>query len=173
MILSDKKILESIESGEIVIEPFVKECLGTNSYDVHLGKHLAIYKDHILDARKHNEIEHIEIPESGFVLHPNTLYLGVTEEYTETHNLVPMLEGRSSVGRLGMFVHVTAGFGDVGFKGYWTLEISTIQPIRIYPGVEICQIFYHTVAGEIVEYRSNKYQNNAGIQPSLLYKDFE
>jgi dCTP deaminase len=71
MILSDKSILSSIESGEIVIEPFDLSCLGTNSYDVHLGKHLAIYKDHILDARKHNEIEHLEIPEHGFV--PYTL----------------------------------------------------------------------------------------------------
>ena len=74
MILSDKKIKEGIARGEIVIEPYRPECLGTNSYDVHLGKWLAIYKDHILDARKHNEIEHIEIPEEGFVLHPNTLY---------------------------------------------------------------------------------------------------
>ncbi|NUM42822.1 MAG: dCTP deaminase, partial [Leptospiraceae bacterium] len=87
-------------------------------------------------------------------------------------NLVPMLEGRSSIGRLGMFVHITAGFGDVGFKGYWTLEISVIHPLIVYPNVQICQIFYHTIEGEIVEYKSGKYQANQGIQPSLLYKDF-
>ncbi|MEM9849401.1 MAG: dCTP deaminase, partial [Bacteroidota bacterium] len=85
MILSDKNILAAIAKKEIVIEPFDEDCLGTNSYDVHLGKHLARYKDHILDAKKHNEIEHFEIPEQGFVLHPNTLYLGATAEYTETH----------------------------------------------------------------------------------------
>ena len=84
-----------------------------------------------------------------------------------------MLEGRSSIGRLGLFIHVTAGFGDVGFAGYWTLEMYCIQPIRIYAGVEICQIFYHTIEGEYNEYTSKKYQNNGGIQPSLLYKDFE
>ena len=83
-----------------------------------------------------------------------------------------MLEGRSSIGRLGMYVHVTAGFGDVGFKGFWTLEISVIHPLVVYPNVQICQIFYHTVEGEITEYKSGKYQANSGIQPSLLYKDF-
>jgi dCTP deaminase len=81
-----------------------------------------------------------------------------------------MIEGRSSIGRLGLFVHVTAGFGDVGFCGYWTLEMFAIQPIRIYPGVPICQIFYHQVAGDIREYCS-KYQNNKDIQPSLFYKE--
>ena len=83
-----------------------------------------------------------------------------------------MLEGRSSIGRLGLFVHVTAGFGDVGFKGFWTLEIFAVQPIRIYPNVPICQIFYHTIQGDFTEYKSEKYQNNQGIQPSLLYRDF-
>jgi dCTP deaminase len=84
-----------------------------------------------------------------------------------------MLEGRSSIGRLGLFVHVTAGFGDVGFSGFWTLEIFCVQPIRIYAGVEICQIYYHSIEGEYELYKSGKYQNNTGIQPSLLYKDFE
>ena len=109
MILSDKKILEAIEAGQIVIEPFDRSCLGTNSYDVHLSKNLALYKDQILDAKKHNEVEHFEIPEDGYVLEPGTLYLGVTEEYTETHNSVPFLEGKSSVGRLGIDIHATAG----------------------------------------------------------------
>ena len=84
-----------------------------------------------------------------------------------------MLEGRSSIGRLGLFIHITAGFGDVGFNGFWTLEMSCLKPVRIYAGVEICQIFYHTIAGEYERYISSKYQNNQGIQPSLLYKDFE
>jgi dCTP deaminase len=113
----------------------------------------------------------IAIPAEGLVLSPNQLYLGRTRERTETHNLVPMIEGRSSIGRLGLFVHVTAGFGDVGFRGYWTLEMFAVQPIRIYPGVPICQIFYHQIAGEIREYNSDKYQNNRDIQPSLLFKE--
>jgi dCTP deaminase len=84
-----------------------------------------------------------------------------------------MLEGRSSIGRLGLFVHITAGFGDVGFNGFWTLEIFCVQPIRVYAGVEICQIFYHSLEGEHARYSSGKYQNNRGIQASMLYKDFE
>jgi len=156
MILSDKKILEGLESGEIVIEPFHKSCLGTNSYDVHLGKSLAIYKDHILDARKHNEIIHFEIPESGFVLHPNTLYLGVTQEYTETHMAVPFLEGKSSVGRLGIDIHATAGKGDVGFCNTWTLEISCTHPVRVYAGMPIGQLIYFAVDGEIENYYNKK-----------------
>ena len=83
-----------------------------------------------------------------------------------------MLEGRSSVGRLGLFVHVTAGFGDVGFAGYWTLEMFCVQPVRIYPNVEICQIYYHTLEGDFETYKSPKYQNNKGIQPSRMYLDF-
>ncbi|MBX6381315.1 MAG: dCTP deaminase, partial [Thermoflavifilum aggregans] len=101
MILSDKRILEEIEKGNIVIEPFHREYLGSNSYDVHLGKYLAVYRDHELDAKKHNQIEEIEIPEEGYVLQPGILYLGVTQEYTETHAFVPFLEGKSSTGRLG------------------------------------------------------------------------
>ena len=84
-----------------------------------------------------------------------------------------MLEGRSSTGRLGLFIHVTAGFGDIGFAGYWTLEIFCVQPIRIYPNTQICQIYYHDIHGEYDLYSSGKYQNNTGIQPSLMYKDFE
>ena len=105
------------------------------------------------------------------MLHPNLLYLGRTVERTETRNLVPMIEGRSSIGRLGLFVHVTAGFGDVGFCGYWTLEMFAVQPVRIYAGVAICQIFYHDIRGSFTEYASNKYQHNTDIQPSLLFKE--
>ena len=149
MILSDKKILEGIEKGEIVIEPFLRNCLGTNSYDVHLSKHLATYESPILDAKKHNTIKHFDIPEEGLILLPGTLYLGVTEEYTETHNSVPFLEGKSSVGRLGIDIHATAGKGDVGFCNSWTLEISCTQPVLIYAGMPIGQLIYFKVEGEI------------------------
>ena len=163
MILSDKKILEAIANGDIVIEPFNQKCLGTNSYDVHLGRTLGIYKSQVLDAKKHNEIEYIEIPAEGFVLHTNILYLGVTEEYTETHTTVPFLEGKSSVGRLGIDIHATAGKGDVGFCNTWTLEISCTQPVRIYAGMPIGQLIYFKVDGEIENYY-NKKQNAKYIE---------
>ncbi|MCC3159363.1 dCTP deaminase [Hymenobacter sp. 15J16-1T3B] len=156
MILTDEQILAEMERGTIVIEPYDRACLGTNSYDVHLGRYLATYRDRVLDARKHNEIEVFEIPVEGFVLEQNTLYLGVTEEYTETHAHVPFLEGKSSVGRLGIDIHATAGKGDVGFSNTWTLEISVTQPVRIYRGMPIGQLIYFTVEGAIQNYYNRK-----------------
>lgn len=156
MILSDKKILESIDNGKIVIEPFNKSYLGTNSYDVHLGKYLACYENRVLDAKSHNNITYFEIPEEGIVLEPGTLYLGVTEEYTETHNCVPFLEGKSSVGRLGIDIHATAGKGDVGFCNTWTLEISVTMPVRVYAGMPIGQLIYFSVEGDIENYYNKK-----------------
>ncbi len=156
MILSDQLILEGIAKGEIIIEPFDRAHLGTNSYDVHLGKTLAVYEDRVLDARKHNKVRYFDIPPDGFVLQPGTLYLGVTQEYTETHNAVPFLEGKSSVGRLGIDIHATAGKGDVGFCNTWTLEISCTQPVRIYAGMPIGQLIYFKVDGEIINYYNKK-----------------
>lgn len=158
MILSDSQILAEIDKGNIVIEPFDRACLGSNSYDVHLGKYLATYIQRELDARAHNTIEHFEIPAEGFVLQPNTLYLGVTEEYTESHAHVPFLEGKSSSGRLGIHIHATAGKGDVGFCNTWTLEITVVQPIRVYAGMPIGQLIYFEVEG-VVENAYNRKQN--------------
>lgn len=149
MILSDKRILEEIEKKTIVIVPYDRQKLGSNSYDVHLGKGLAKYKDKVLDAKKHNEIEHFTIPEEGYVLYPDQLYLGVTLEYTETHAHVPFLEGKSSTGRLGIDIHATAGKGDIGFCGHWTLEISCKIPVRIYAGMPIGQLIYFPLEGEV------------------------
>lgn len=163
MILTDKQILQSIEEGAIVIEPFVRKKLGTNSYDVHLSKHLAVYESRELDARQHNRVKHFEIGEDGFVLQPGTLYLGATVEYTETHNSVPFLEGKSSIGRLGIDIHATAGKGDVGFCNTWTLEISCVQPVRIYPNMPIGQLIYFKIDGDIENYY-NKKQNAKYIE---------
>lgn len=171
MILTGKEIAKRFGS-DIKIIPYEEKLLNPNSYNLRLHNELLVYTNMPLDMKKPNPSEKIIIPEEGFLLRPGTLYLGRTLEFTETYNLVPMLEGRSSIGRLGMYIHVTAGFGDVGFKGFWTLEISVIHPLVIYPNVPVCQIFYHTVEGEITEYKSGKYQENKGIQPSLMYKDF-
>ncbi|MBO6515638.1 MAG: dCTP deaminase [Bacteroidia bacterium] len=176
MILSDKRILEEIDKGTILIEPYRPECLGTNSYDVHLGKWLATYDDRVLDAKKHNKISHFEIPMEGFILQPNTLYLGVTEEYTETHAHVPFLEGKSSTGRLGIDIHATAGKGDVGFCNTWTLEISCAQPVRIYRGMPIGQLIYFNVEGDIktmYNKKANAKYNDRTIKPveSMMWKN--
>lgn len=169
MILSGNEIQRRL-GGDIVIEPFDESRLNPNSYNLALHDELIVYEEVVLDMAKENRVRRVEIPPEGLVLSPNHLYLGRTIEKTTTHNLVPQIEGRSSVGRLGLFVHVTAGFGDAGFSGYWTLEMYSIQPVRIYPGVPICQIFYHELTGEVTEYAS-KYQHNRDIQPSLLYEE--
>ena len=170
MILSGSKIRSNL-GRDIIIDPYVEANLNPNSYNLTLHNELLVYEELVLDMRKPNRIRRITLPAEGLVLSPNQLYLGRTAERTETHNLVPMIEGRSSIGRLGLFVHVTAGFGDVGFCGFWTLEMFAVQPVRIYPGVPICQIFYHEISGEIVEYCSDKYQHNRDIQPSLLHRE--
>lgn len=172
MILSGKEIKKQL--GESIrITPYNESQLNPNSYNLTLHNEVLVYDSPVLDMKKQNTASTIVIPEEGMLLDPGKLYLGRTIEYTETDKYVPMLEGRSSIGRLGLFVHITAGFGDVGFSGYWTLEMFCVQPIRIYPGIQICQIFYHSIEGDYELYTSGKYQKNSGIQPSLLFKDFE
>lgn len=172
MILSGKEIRRRLDS-DIIIDPFCAKQLNPNSYNLRLHNELLVYNESVLDMKTAHTVSKITIPNEGFVLRSNTLYLARTMEYTKTNNLVPMLEGRSSIGRLGLFIHITAGFGDVGFNGFWTLEMFCVQPIRIYPGIEICQIFYHTIEGDFDRYDKGKYQNNQGIQPSYLFKEFE
>lgn len=172
MILSGKEIKNKL-GKEIFIEPFSEDQINPNSYNLKLHNELMIYDEDVLDMKKENKTSSLIIPPEGLLLEPGKLYLGRTVEHTRTETYVPMLEGRSSIGRLGLFIHVTAGFGDVGFNGFWTLEIFCVQPIRIYPNVEICQIYYHSIEGDYEKYKSGKYQGNNGIQKSLLYKDFE
>lgn len=174
MILSGQEILKEYSAGHIYIDDFDMKRLNPNSYNLRLHNELLLYSRGVLDMKVPNEHTTIVIPETGLTLLPNVLYLGRTMERTRTDCFVPMLEGRSSVGRLGISIHETAGFGDVGFDGYWTLEISCIQPVIIYPGVEICQIYYHTIQGTYEKYgKSGKYQGNTGIQPSMMWKDFK
>lgn len=172
MILSGLEIKKRLGT-DIIIEPFCQAQLNPNSYNLRLHHELMLYEQTVLDMKQKHTTTALDIPDSGLILQPGVLYLGRTIEYTVTRNAVPMLEGRSSIGRLGLFIHITAGFGDVGFSGFWTLEMFCVQPVKIYAGIEICQIFYHTIEGDFTPYASSKYQYNTGIQPSLLYKDFE
>ncbi|MBS0210475.1 MAG: dCTP deaminase [Planctomycetes bacterium] len=170
MILSGHEIRRQLGTN-IKIEPFVESRLNPNSYNLTLHNELLVYEELTLDMRRANRVRRLSIPPEGLELDPNRLYLARTVERTETHGYVPMIEGRSSIGRLGLFVHVTAGFGDVGFCGFWTLEMFAVQKVRVYAGVAICQIFYHQIEGDYAEYVSDKYQNNHDIQPSMLFKE--
>jgi dCTP deaminase len=177
MILTDQRILEEMAKGSIVITPFDPDCLGSNSYDVHLGKTLALYRNEVLDARVHNEIDYMEIPEEGLILMPHRFYLGVTEEYTETHAHVPFLEGKSSIGRLGIDIHATAGKGDIGFCNTWTLEISVKQPVRVYTGMPIGQLIYFEISGTLATPYSRKVSAKYSVRTdkpveSMMWKNF-
>lgn len=173
MILSASEIRKRLML-DIVIQPYSEKQLNPNSYNLTLGDKMLVYSDDIvLDPKMENPYLEFFIPKDGYILEPGELYLAQTAEYTETHNLVPMIEGRSSFGRLGLYIHVTAGFGDVGFCGHWTLELSVVRSLKIYPGMQVAQIYYHTLEGEAEPYCSNKYQHNKGVQPSLLWKEYQ
>jgi dCTP deaminase len=177
-IITGQMIETEQKNGRITITPFDKSRINPNSYNLRLGKRLLVYipdegKDTVvLDMKKDNPVSELEIGKKGVVLLPGILYLGETMEHTETPHYVPIIEGRSSVGRLGIQVHVTAGFGDIGFKGKWTLEITVVHPVRVYAEVEICQIAYTTSYGKITPYQG-KYSNQKGAVPSCLFQDFK
>lgn len=181
--ISGLEILKRIKSGDIVISDFDENRLNPNSYNVRLGENLKVYdfqcnpldplkivlEGKELDPKKENKTRNIKIGEEGYILMPGILYLGETEEYTETHNLVPKIDGRSTYGRLGIKIHATAGFGDVGFKGKWTLEIEVAHPVRVYPGMQIGQIYYEEITGDIDEY-NGYYQNQDGVTAAKVHK---
>ena len=172
--LTKSEIIRQMELGNIIIDPLKEGALsGPNSCDIHLGSTLLIYDEEVLDIKKENKTTRIEIPEEGYILLPGVLYLGETEEYTETHGFIPKIDGVSSGGRLGMSIHVTAGFGDLGFCGKWTLEITVIHPLRIYPGSRIGQIYYDVPVGEVTDTYHGKYQNSLEVKASESFKDYK
>jgi len=177
-ILSDSRILREMTRGNIIIEPFYRECLGSNSYDIHLGRFIGMYRpDEILDPKKENFMSIFEIPEDGFTFEPGRFYLASTLEYTATEKFVPYLDGKSSIGRLSISIHESAGNGDVGFKGHWTLQMGVDQKCRVYYGMPIGQIRYETTKGRILnpyhKKQNSKYSNHDSkpIQ-SMMWKNF-
>jgi len=171
MILTGEEIRSRL-GADISISPFRDEHCNPNSYDLTLHNELLVYEEVVLDVKEPNRYRRMTIPEEGLILSPGQVYLARTVEYTETKRLVPMIEGRSSLSRLGLFVHGSGGFGNIGFQGHWTIELFTVQPIRIYAGIRICQIAYHEIVGNVGEFESSKYQNNHDIQPSMMFKEF-
>lgn len=170
MILTGAQIDKEVREGSIVLSDYHEKRLNPNSYNLRLGSRLLAYANPILDTEIENPTtcRQYNIGDQ-ITLFPNQLYLAETMEWTETHNHIPMIEGRSSFGRLGLFVHVTAGFGDIGFKGRWTLEICCLKPIRLRIGCEICQIFYHQPFGDITSRYNGRYQNAKSVEPSKIH----
>ena len=172
MILTGLEIQKQISMDNITIFPFNEKQLNPNSYNLTLHNKLLVYNDHVLDMKKDNPTKEIYIPKDGYILEPNVLYLGSTNEFVHTDKYLSTVEGRSSTARIGLDVHKTAGFIDIGFAGHITLEFQVVEPVRVYPNVPICQIIYHEVIGDVTLYEG-KYQNNNGVQASRIYKDFE
>lgn len=176
MILSDKTILKRLNSGDIEITPFNRENLGSNSYDVTLQDCIMVYESNTLDAKRHNPIKELSKKDDGWLLLPNRLYLGATNERTFCKIDVPVLEGKSSTGRLGISIHATAGFGDIGFDGTWTLEISCVQPVIIYPNMLIGQVYFELADECLIPYNkkeSAKYMNQTTPREYQGYKNFQ
>lgn len=167
--------------------------LNPNSYNLRLHPDMLVYKlnDAVgtytsarqagadfapqvrLDMKRDNQTEKVTIPETGIIMRPGTLYIGRTVEHTKAFNCVPCLNGRSSIGRLGVMVHVTAGFGDVGFCGTWTLELVVVHPIVVYPYVPVCQIAYDTISRRHRPYQSKKYRGQVDATASRLYMEMQ
>lgn len=171
--LTGNEIKIQVAAGRIAIEPFDEKCIGPNSYDVHLSDTLLVYTEAVLDPKQDNRYREIKIPTEGIVLLPGRVYLGSTVEYTESPFHIPMYEGRNSLGRLGLESHKTAGFGDIGFCGTWTLELGVVQPTRIYPWMRIGQLYWHNPDGEVLARYAGKYQGQRDATPSRLFQDRE
>lgn len=161
--LSGEEIIEAVEKGNIIIKPFNKNNVNPNSYNLTLGDELIVYTEEVLDAKKENKIKTIKIPDDGYILVPGKFYLAKTQEYTETDTYVPEISGRSSVGRIGLNIHLSSGFGSIGYKGAWTLQISCIIPTKIYKGMQIGQIYFFPIIGSNSIKYNGKYNNNGEI----------
>jgi dCTP deaminase len=174
MVLTGMEIKNQIKLGSIFIEDFDEKRLNPNSYNLRLHNELKVYdfQDHLY-MRIKGDLRSIIIPESGYILKPNVIYLGRTLELTKTNGFVPQIQGRSSIGRLGIDIHKTAGWGDDGFENYWTLEIVATQPVKIYPFVEFCQIIYMKSFGDNSLKYHGKYQHTGQIDGSKLYEEFQ
>jgi dCTP deaminase len=187
MILSDKSIREELAAGRIVIDPLGDGCIQPSSVDLHIDRYFRVFRNHtmrVIDVKEPMEdlTELVEINEEDhFVLHPGEFVLGSTyERVALAHDLVARLEGKSSLGRLGLLIHSTAGFVDAGWDGHLTLELSNVAnlPITLYPGMKIGQIsFLQMTTAADVPYGSkqvgSKYQGQRGPTPSRYYENFK
>jgi len=171
MILSGKEILKEFKGGRIHINPFVVENIGTNSYDFRLGEKLRFYSKPVLDTKAFNEFEEIVIPEDGFLLEPDKVYLGHSMEEMGSDNYTPLIQAKSSFGRLGLSVCLNSGLGDIGYKNQWTLLLYSPQPLKVYKGEKIGQIYFLETRGKLDLYKG-AYANSSGPMASTLWQQF-
>lgn len=159
MILTGPEIRRQVELGNIEIDPFVPEHANPASVDLTLGdRYLTFEHEKVpptLDAKQDNPMETDWIEPIGVILLPNRLYLMHTVESVYTAKFVSCIDGKSSLGRLGVLVHFTAGYVDPGFRGQLTLEVAVVHPVRVYAGMRFAQLRFHHVEGELEQYAGN------------------
>lgn len=185
-ILSGPEIRKRVEAGEIRIDPFDPELVNPASYDLRLGHQVCVYQfqkncyhlyNPLLDSRVENPSEIYEISNEGIAIHPRRIYLLHSVEVICAPDLVAVVDGKSSLGRLGLVVHATAGYVDPGFQGQVTFEVAVLGPsVRIYPGMRIAQVRFQTIEGEVESYQwRGNYTGVAarGPVPSRSWKQFE
>ena len=172
MILTGREIKKNIESGNIHISPFDETMLSTNSYDYRIDYTLIELSDIPVDPKKQSSYREIDFTDEGFILSPNKTYLANTYEEIGSDVFVPSLIGNSSLGRLGLFLQITADLGNLGAKHKWTLELKAIQPIKIYPMMKIGQVtFWKTAGSDDIKYKG-KYDRFSVAKSSEIYKEF-
>jgi dCTP deaminase len=172
MILTGTEIEKEVKALKITITPFNLKKLNPNSYNFSLGDQLLVYQNEVLDCQKENPTQIIKIPDEGIWLEPHKLYLGHTLETMGSNHYVPIIRGRSSTGRLGLFINITADLIDIGSINQWTLQLHAVQPLKIYKGMEIGQVTFWKTQGTIELYKG-KYQGSLGPRASELFKDFK
>lgn len=153
MILTGKEIFKQVEKGNITITPYDSYNSNPNSYNYRIGNTFSIVTEEHSIKNEYNSLKINEIPESGLLLQPNIVYLACTYEIIGSNKFVPILTGRSSLGRLGLFLELSADLGNLGPAHKWTLELTCVQPIIIYPYMKIGQVSFWVPTGEIKEYR--------------------
>lgn len=171
MILTGPEIRRAVYDGQIVIEPFSEAQVGPNSYDFRLGCRCKTYVNEQLDCARENQTSDIELDSRGLLLRPEKVYLFNTQEKMGSHYFVPIIRGRSSVGRLGIFINITADLIDIGSINQWTLQLHVVEPVTVYPGMLIGQVTFWVPKGEITLYRG-KYGGLSSPAPSMSYHDF-
>lgn len=171
MILTGPEIVRQWQCGRLTIDPFTPDQVNPNSYNFRLGPTIKTYTDPVLDVARPNPVTEITLPADGLILRPDRIYLGHTAEIMGSDHYVPIIRARSSVARLGLFVHVTADLIDIGSHNQWTLQLHAVQPVRVYPGLLIGQVTFWTVHGDITLY-DGKYQGARGPRESEIHRDF-
>lgn len=173
MILTNLEIQKQYKKGNISISPFDKQMLNPNSYNYRLDYELLEF-DNIIDSKLPSKCKKITLTDDGYVLMPNKLYLANTYEQIGSKKFVTQLIGRSSIGRLGLFLQVTAPLGHVGTFHNWTLELKTVQPLRVYPLMKIGQVSFWKIKGrKNINYQNGEYRKYQKAQISKFYKELK